>query len=457
MKTTDTIRRAGRSLRQAKARTLLTSLAIAVGAFTLTLALAVGEGSRQYVDKIISSNVDEQMLYVAKDKTLFGEGATMGGMGGLREYSESQATYAGMTLESLNAEDIKKIQDNSDVVKVTPQYLVTAQYVEFSAKPDKKYTTDITLYDTSVLPDVAAGTLPERGAQIGDDEIIVPEAYLSTMDIQDTKDFVGSEVTLRLMKMPNELKEDEITALFVEQGQAGVEAAMKPETREVTYKVRAVSQNSATSMSASQGLFISENQARELSEWLTSGTEQEGQYIAATAQIAEGVDPASVKAALEKDEIYSMTAEDLQEFIFRIVNLIQAIVIGFSVLALIASIFGIINTMYISVLERTQQIGLMKSLGMSGREVARLFRYEAAWIGALGGVIGAALAVLLGLVANPYITEATGMGEGNSLLVFQPHVIAILIAALTFIAVVAGYFPARKAAKLDPIEALRTE
>jgi putative ABC transport system permease protein len=62
----------------------------------------------------------------------------------------------------------------------------------------------------------------------------------------------------------------------------------------------------------------------------------------------------------------------------------------FGILALIASVFGIINTQYISVLERTREIGLMKALGMRGRHVSRLFQYEAAWIGFLGGTLGAA-------------------------------------------------------------------
>ena len=68
MRNRDIIRRAARSLRSAKARTVLTSLAIAVGAFTITLSLAAGEGAREYADKLISSNVNPQALFVVKIK-----------------------------------------------------------------------------------------------------------------------------------------------------------------------------------------------------------------------------------------------------------------------------------------------------------------------------------------------------------------------------------------------------
>ena len=210
-------------------------------------------------------------------------------------------------------------------------------------------------------------------------------------------------------------------------------------------------------MSVVTSLQISSKTALEMMEYQTEGTPYAGKHMLAAGSADDGVDPAEVKQRIEDAGYVAQTAEDFQSMIFTIVNVLQGIVIGFGILALIASVFGIINTQYISVLERTQQIGLMKALGMRGKHVAKLFRYEAASIGLLGGVIGAALAYGVGTAMNPWITETLSLGEGNYLLVFEPISIVILLIALMLIAIVAGYFPARKAAKLDPIEALRTE
>lgn len=455
MRARDIVGRAGRSLKHAKARTLLTSLAIAVGAFTLTLSLAAGEGARQYANKLIQSNVDPQSLYIVRDGSLVGEGG--GGIaGGLKEYNEDQTQYSGATFKALSASDIDAIRHTEGVVSVQPTYVVQAKYATFEGS-DKKYAPDVTVYDANILPEVAAGDLPSRGTQISDKDIVIPESFLETLGVGNVQDFIGKKVTLHLEKPAPTPTNNQIQQAFATGGFEAVGELSRGEIKDVTFNVRAVSAKSKTSFSASAGLFISENQARDLSEFLTKDTNQYQKYISASAKVAGGVDPEVVKNKLSETGLVVRTAKDLQGLLFTIVNTLQGIVVGFGIIALIASVFGIINTQYISVLERTSEIGLMKALGMSGRHVSRLFQVEAAWIGLLGGVIGAALAVGAGMALNPWITQVLSLGDGTALLIFQPIPIVILLIVLMLIAMLAGFFPSRKAAKLDPIEALRTE
>jgi len=271
----------------------------------------------------------------------------------------------------------------------------------------------------------------------------------------DAQAVIGETVTIHLSRTPN-VTQEELGVAIVQGGDA-LTALTAPKTQDVPLKIVAVVGKSATALTATSNLQVSDTLAKELSEFSTLGTESYQKYTLATASVKEGTDPVVVKTALVDQGYGVQTAKDLQSLLFTIVNTLQGIVIGFGILALITSVFGIINTQYISVLERTREIGLMKALGMRGRHVSRLFQFEAAWIGFLGGVIGAVIAVAAGLALNPLITELLTLGDGNYLLIFQPIPIVILIIVLMFIAMLAGYFPARKAAKLDPIEALRTE
>jgi putative ABC transport system permease protein len=289
----------------------------------------------------------------------------------------------------------------------------------------------------------------------------MPEAFADALvknkAVPSKEALIGKKVTLTVVKPAAQPTEAEINQIIATEGPAGLAKLAQGETKDVTYTVKALLKKSTLAFASGSALMVSDGQARELSEYVTKGTASYQKYMTASALVKDGKTPEDVKAQLEKQGYPTQTAKDLQAFLFTIVNILQGIVIGFGVLALFASVFGIINTQYISVLERTQQSGLMKALGMRRRDVARLFRYEAAWIGFLGGVIGSGIAVILGTLLNPWITKQLSLADDSRILVFQPLPIALLILVLIIIAITAGYFPARKAAKLDPIEALRTE
>lgn len=454
MRRIDIVSRAARNLRQAKGRTFLTSLAIAVGAFTIMMSLAAGAGTREYTQNIIQSNVDPQTLTVFKDKKLSqGNGGV--GMPSLQEYSEGKDPQSG--LELVTQADIDILKNRPDVDWVEPFFQMNIKYAQFEGI-DKKYSINASRYDSSIKNNVVAGQLPPKGQRIGEKDIVLPESYAKELG-KKPEELIGKKVTLTIVSVPQGLSQEELMRLYASGGSAAVESQMQGQEKQMEFTVSAITgENSTTAMVSGGQASIDAVAAHDISEYTTKGTTNYQKYYTVTVRAKDGVAPAELKSRLQKENnLYAMTAEDMQQIIFQFVNVLQYIVFGFGVLALIASVFGIINTQYISVLERTSQIGLMKALGMSNSGIGKLFRYEAAWIGFLGGLIGILLAWVAVYFLNPWITTTLNLGEGNHLLKFEWISAGLLVVGLIIIAIVAGWFPSRKAAKLDPIEALRTE
>ncbi len=451
MKTTDIIRRAGRNLRRAKMRTLLTSIAIAVGGFAIMASLMAGEGARQYIDRLISSNIDAKAVFVVKDKRLIG--AQSGQQADLREYNPDSINRYGNDYKALTQKDIDKLAARTDLEKVRPVYQLQPKYVSFATKKDKKYSSDVSVFDGALAAEVVAGKQLGKGIELAAGEAVIPESYAETLG-QSPAQMVGKQLTVTVVQMPQKIDEATLGQVFAEKGQAGVNELINGKELHKTFTIAAVTRKSADQTQAMRGIGINAKVARELSDYSTKGTSQYQKYMSATAVAKQ--DAEAAKKSLERDGYAAATAKDLQQTLFRFVDILQGVVLGFGALALIVSIFGIVNTQYISVLERTQQIGLMKALGASRRDIGRLFRYEAAWVGLLGGALGVLGAWGAGVALNPVISEKLGFGD-HKLLVFVPEHAAAVVAGLMLVAIIAGWLPSRKAAKLDPIEALRTE
>lgn len=157
----------------------------------------------------------------------------------------------------------------------------------------------------------------------------------------------------------------------------------------------------------------------------------------------------------EKVISYTDVVGSLMASVTTIVNLISYVLIAFVAISLVVSSIMIGVITYISVLERKKEIGILRAIGASKKNVSQVFNAETFIIGALAGLIGIGATVLLLFPANSIIHTLAGNDRMNAVL--PPVGALILIALSVVLTLIGGILPSRKAAKEDPVTALRTE
>lgn len=157
----------------------------------------------------------------------------------------------------------------------------------------------------------------------------------------------------------------------------------------------------------------------------------------------------------EQDQIvYTDMAAMMSDLSGNIMDAITVVLIAFSSISLVVSSIMITIITYISVLERTKEIGILRALGARGKDITRVFNAETMIIGFCSGVLGLLIAYLLTFPANRVIENLTGLAGVAKL---NPiHALILLIISIT-LTVLSGFIPAKMASKKDPVVALRTE
>ena len=151
---------------------------------------------------------------------------------------------------------------------------------------------------------------------------------------------------------------------------------------------------------------------------------------------------------------YTDIVGTMMKSVSQIINTISYVLIAFVAISLIVSsiMIGIIT--YISVLERTKEIGILRAIGASKKDISRVFNAETLIIGLISGLIGIGITVLLTLPINSMIYAVTGVRVVTAV-PFKAGVVLVLISM--FLTIIAGLIPAKIASKKDPVIALRTE
>jgi putative ABC transport system permease protein len=172
--------------------------------------------------------------------------------------------------------------------------------------------------------------------------------------------------------------------------------------------------------------------------------------------LADGVDNAAGRRAVESVTDRYATAEVFNGAEFRQdaeeqLNQLLALVFGLLALAIVISLFGITNTLALSIIERTREIGIIRAVGMTRSQVRSVVRWEAAIIAVFGALLGVILGVALGWVIVKALQD-----QGIIFTVPVGQVVA-LVAAAGLAGVVAAVYPARRAARLDVIAAISYE
>ncbi len=454
MKANDVVELAARNLRESVLRNSLTTVGIAVGVASLVAMLSLGIGLQQMANRRLARSGLFNTVIVSSRE--------MGEFGGPRRRQAAQDDKPSPPLDDSAREQIAKVPH---VLEVYPDLRFMAE-VSAGAKPQ---FTQVSSLPPSAKDREAFENLHGKFFSSGDaDEAILQDEFAKTL-ADNPDSLIGKELTIR----------------YAERGGAGDSSGpgqsgggnavdeLVASGFSVTRKTRALRIAGITQHDPEAGMrvgraavFVPLGMAEKLNVMLGSDLREmvrssyRGRvYMALTARVD---DPAHVQPV--EDDIKKMNwstfslldaARSLRRF-FTILDLFLGI---FGSLALAVALLGIVNTLIMAILERRREIGIMKAIGAADTDIKKLFFAEAGVMGLMGGIVG----VLFGWTIGQVINGGTNIYLRRQQMPTETFWAVpwwLVAGAITFsivVSLVSGMYPASRAAKLDPVQALRYE
>lgn len=378
-----------------KMRTLLTILGVSIGISSIIFLVSIGYG----LQKITIGEIQS--------------------IKALTTYNITTGNSEILALDTVVADDFKQI---SNVVSVNPLVSMSGQ-ISFGSKK-----TDILVNDVSAeyldleSPKLTAGELYTTNDE---KKVVVTEVAANAFNVKPA-DFINQTVTI-ISYVPSPTNTKDLTEVSQDYTICGV-----------------IADTSASFLYLPQGTIT-----------LPENTN----YDAIKVKVNDAKNMGSVKEELTKKGFKAASVGERIAEMNRIFNIAQLILLVFGAIALVVASIGMFNTLTISLLERTKDIGIMKALGATDRSVYAIFLTESAVISFMGGLVGTLIAFILGYGTNIFISAMAVRAGGEPLAVFQPPwaFVGVIFIFSIIVGVVTGLYPSRRAARLDPLDALRYE
>lgn len=429
MKLRDIFSTANANLLRNKIRTFLTIIAIFIGVLVISLTSAINAGVNQYITAQIGTLGGDNILFI----TPKAEEQTDGPQ--LYDSSQSNNSSSGMLrsrqqISPIKPADIAKIEAIQNVKNAQPLQSLNTVYIQYNE--GSKYQLTASEQFDGIKNDVLAGS----DQVLDGDYILLAYDYFNVLGFNSPEDCIGKTVTIAVQnKADDSIKEFE----------APVQAVLN----------KSLLQGGSTILSES----LTEKVVTFQNKGIPDNLKNNYQFV--YASLDTGLSESAKDDAKNQITSLGFTVQDIADALGEIMSVIDAItyvLMAFAAIALLAASFGIVNTLYMAVSERTKEIGLMKAMGMSRAKVFLLFSTEAVLIGFWGSIFGVLVSFGLGKTINE-VASQTFLKEltGFNLMAYPWQNTVIVVGVIILIAFIAGTLPSIKASNKNPINALSYE